>query len=248
MVRQGKRLVFRVQDIPVGSAAHQAYQNALKGLSSSALTLARSYISEISEQPFLSGGLDDQARDVLLVAIRLRELENLGADVAYGEPGVQILPTCSTNPLTRAALLYFKDDSLPEFLGRTRTNAPSEDVTLDFGQHHDIIFSTSFWGMTQLYAPTAEVIRADIIAVPGLDGHAFGSWKAKDTTGRMWLLDFFRNDFDDCRTFIYGYAAKLKDYNETTLTQYGEDFLNEIRKIRKEDKVGRELVWERSNL
>ena len=40
----------------------------------------------------------------------------------------------------------------------------------------DIIFDQSFPGLTQLYDPTADPteITADIVAITGLDGHAYG--------------------------------------------------------------------------
>lgn len=231
MVRRGKHVVFRAQNIPIGYDGKVAYQSALKELSSSVST------DFFANDNFLSRESDDQAEEVLRVAIQLEVARN-GDAAPYGEMGAQILPMCSTDCKDRAALVYFQGDNIPQFLGGNKQGAiNSNEHTVEIGQSQ-LIFSVSFQGMTQLYTPTAGAIRADIIAVPGIDGHAFGSWTAKDSAGKMWLADFFSKDYSDCRTFIYGYESKLRDRNESTLGDYGKDFLNQIQEIRSSEEVG----------
>ncbi len=62
-----------------------------------------------------------------------------------------------------------------------------------------------FYGFTPLYSPEGEA-EADIIAITGLAGHAFGSWAAPP---HMWLRDFLPNDLPTTRVLLYGYDSKL---------------------------------------
>jgi hypothetical protein len=74
--------------------------------------------------------------------------------------------------------------------------------------------------------------RNSIIAITGLDGHAYGSWKAKGNLGRMWLRDFFSKDLPRCRTMVYGYNSKLSSHGIDTILDYGREFMEEIKKVR----------------
>ena len=49
-----------------------------------------------------------------------------------------------------------------------------------------------------------------IVALSGLGGHAFGSFKER-TDNHMWLRDDLPNDFPHARILIYGYDTKLED-------------------------------------
>lgn len=57
----------------------------------------------------------------------------------------------------------------------------------------------------------ADNALSSVIAVPGLNGHAFGSFKAK-SRGRtyMWLRDSLAKDLPHARIFIYGYDTQLQ--------------------------------------
>jgi hypothetical protein len=80
---------------------------------------------------------------------------------------------------------------------------------VDLPDTDDINIDRHFHGFTQLYStPDGQSITVDIIAITGLDGHAFGSWQGKGNLGRMWVLDFFLKDLPPCRTMIYGYNSK----------------------------------------
>ncbi|KAA8900226.1 hypothetical protein FN846DRAFT_959301 [Sphaerosporella brunnea] len=104
----------------------------------------------------------------------------------------------------------------------------------------DLSFDTTFYGLTQLYATApGERIVADIIAVTGLDGHAYGSWRSKGSLPRMWLRDFFSKDLQSCRTMVYGYDTKLRHHNIHTLYDYKIDLLEQIKKARKTNEQKR---------
>ncbi|KAF8243912.1 hypothetical protein K440DRAFT_560344, partial [Wilcoxina mikolae CBS 423.85] len=51
-----------------------------------------------------------------------------------------------------------------------------------------------------------------VIAVTGLSGHAFGSWRNR-TTNKMWLQDFLPQDIKNIRIMTYGYNTNLVGAN-----------------------------------
>jgi len=73
----------------------------------------------------------------------------------------------------------------------------------------EIVFDTHFRGWTPL-GPNLDVPKYDVdcIVVPGLGGHAFGSFKARGKL-HMWLRDSLARDFPNIRTLIYGYQSSL---------------------------------------
>ncbi|KAF2682375.1 hypothetical protein K458DRAFT_390862 [Lentithecium fluviatile CBS 122367] len=71
-----------------------------------------------------------------------------------------------------------------------------------------------------------------IIAITGLDGHAYGSWRGKGNLGRMRLRDFLSKDLPCCRTMIYGYNSKLSTYGIETIMDDGRGLIEELKKIR----------------
>lgn len=57
----------------------------------------------------------------------------------------------------------------------------------------------------------ADLILVNIyslIAVTGLGGHAFGSWKSP-ISDNMWLRDYLLDDLPNYRVILYGYNTKL---------------------------------------
>ncbi|KAJ5264892.1 hypothetical protein N7505_007685 [Penicillium chrysogenum] len=114
--------------------------------------------------------------------------------------------------------------------------APFNEYTEDWQievEDNDVNFDCHFFGFTQLYAPDDnEAVVADIIAIVGLDGHAYGSWQGRGNLGRMWLRDFLSKDLPQCRTMIYGYNSKLSSYGVDTILDYGRELMEEIKEIR----------------
>ena len=76
-----------------------------------------------------------------------------------------------------------------------------------------------------------------VIAIAGLDGHAYGSWEGRGELGRMWLRDFFSKDLPYCRTMIYGYNSKLSSYGIEKILDYGREFMEEIKNVRNTREV-----------
>ena len=75
-----------------------------------------------------------------------------------------------------------------------------------------------------------------IIAIHGMDGHAYDSWRGGNL-GRMWLRDFLSKDMPCCRTMIYGYNAKLSSRGIDTILDYSRGFLEEIKNVRRGKEV-----------
>src|SRR2546429_9209449 len=84
---------------------------------------------------------------------------------------------------------------------------------------------------------TANLLRRSIIAITGLDGHAYGSWRGKGNLGRMWLRDFLSKDLPSCRTMTYGYNSKLSGHKIDTIMDYGRGLIEELKKVRNTEEV-----------
>ncbi|KAF8536460.1 hypothetical protein BDD12DRAFT_982712 [Trichophaea hybrida] len=97
-------------------------------------------------------------------------------------------------------------------------------------------FASHFYGLTPLYTP--KDIAADVVAVTGLAGHAYGSWRNRQTH-IMWLKDFLPNDIKNVRITTYGYNTRLSK-NKLDIGQledHKRDFISELEIARHEDKT-----------
>ncbi|GAM34007.1 hypothetical protein TCE0_014f01316, partial [Talaromyces pinophilus] len=143
---------------------------------------------------------------------------------------ITIVPSCYDPDRERAALVQFRG-GVPQFLSELTLN-PLGDWQVEM-EDSDISFDCHFFGFTQLYLPDGkEPVVADIIAIAGLDGHAYGSWQGRGNLGRMWLRDFLSKDLPRRRTMIYGYNSKLSSHGVDTILDYGRELMEEIKKIR----------------
>jgi hypothetical protein len=71
-----------------------------------------------------------------------------------------------------------------------------------------------------------------VIAISGLGGHAFGSFKERDGAF-MWLRDALSFDLPNARILIYGYDTGLIQSNSfQNLTDLGRALQVEIKGIR----------------
>ena len=85
-------------------------------------------------------------------------------------------------------------------------------------------------------------MQHSIIAIAGLDGHAYGSWQGRGNLGRMWLRDFLSKDLPQCRTMIYGYNSKLSSPGVNTILDYGRELMEDIKKVRTTKQVGNTVL------
>ncbi|KAK1762028.1 hypothetical protein QBC33DRAFT_582006 [Phialemonium atrogriseum] len=89
-------------------------------------------------------------------------------------------------------------------LARSNQSTRLPSITLDNG----------FLGITTLYAPPLQDHKTDVIAISGLGGHAFGSFKERDGE-HMWLRDALPHHVTGednrplARVMVYGYDSGL---------------------------------------
>ncbi|KAJ5278291.1 hypothetical protein N7524_004444 [Penicillium chrysogenum] len=177
-------------------------------------------------------GLSRELPDKELEAAILEALKDNYTDDerSHINPKVTIVPSCYYSDTERAALVQFGDD-IPRFLHKLRDN-PLEETQVET-KGNDFNFDCHFFGFTQLYAPDEnKQVVADVIAIAGLDGHAYGSWQGRGDLRRMWLREFLSKDLPQCRTMIYGYNSKLESHGFNTILDYGRELIEEIKKIR----------------
>jgi len=82
-----------------------------------------------------------------------------------------------------------------------------------------------------------------VVALHGLNGHAFDTWKYSNDSNDcfMWLRDSLPNHFPGARVLIYGYNANvLSDVSTGRLRTFAETFLEKLR-LEREDEVVSEI-------
>jgi hypothetical protein len=150
-------------------------------------------------------------------------------------------PACCDS--TQTALLNF-NRCTAYFRGFGR-NEERQKVIRENGRKARLVIDKHFYDLTPLNRPNtpvvAELVRSllklsnanpctcSVIAVTGLGGHAFGSWRSRAATDRsvdrpMWLRDFLALEFPDLRIMTYGYDSSLTNPNEANLTDYRRNF------------------------
>ncbi|KFY14696.1 hypothetical protein V492_02454 [Pseudogymnoascus sp. VKM F-4246] len=88
-------------------------------------------------------------------------------------------------------------------------NGSSEDDDDIIPQEQIITIDSHFKGITVLRSfSKLDEHKIDIIAISGLGGHAFGSFKARDGQ-HMWLCDSLPRDLPGAQIMIYGYDTQL---------------------------------------
>ncbi|KAK4441902.1 hypothetical protein QBC34DRAFT_42923 [Podospora aff. communis PSN243] len=99
---------------------------------------------------------------------------------------------------------------------RLRSLDHGEQLTIDITEDASgtcsavrLAIDRHFHGITVLSCPPANTHTVDILAVPGLNAHAFGSFVHKDD-GHMWLSDRLSCDMPNARVMIYGYDSHLE--------------------------------------
>lgn len=74
---------------------------------------------------------------------------------------------------------------------------------------------------------------SSIVAVTGLAGHAFGSWKARHGSA-MWLRDFLPEHVPSARIMTYGYDSRLLLNTDSTasIREFSQNFLEALSTVR----------------
>ncbi|OBT46051.1 hypothetical protein VE00_03699 [Pseudogymnoascus sp. WSF 3629] len=117
-------------------------------------------------------------------------------------------------------------------LTATMLFSPQEPREPRAEDYDDFDMDKDFIGFTPLNNPGKDVC-ADIIAVTGLAGHAFGSWA--HSAQKMWLRDYLPRDIQNrARILIYGYESQLHGANMTKriISDYGNSFTQSLMDLR----------------
>jgi hypothetical protein len=84
---------------------------------------------------------------------------------------------------------------------------------------------------------TLTHLNCSVIAVTGLAGHPFGSWRHRET-GWMWLHDCLPKDIPNVRIMTYGYNSSLEAHNSREhFEEYANDLLQAISRSRWDSEV-----------
>ncbi|KAL6911038.1 putative ankyrin repeat protein [Trichoderma evansii] len=105
-----------------------------------------------------------------------------------------------------------------------------------------LLVDEDFFGLTPLAAPS-QGPAVDIIAVTGLSGHAFGSWRARGRPD-MWLRDFLPPSVPNARILIYGYDTKLPgSQSEASILELSKKLLESVKTSRSGESKNRPLIF-----
>jgi hypothetical protein len=93
--------------------------------------------------------------------------------------------------------------------------------------------------ITRLYADASD---SSVVAVTGLAGHAFGSWRSRETH-KMWLKDFLPKDIGNIRIMTYGYDSSLiGPETNARLIDYRRNFIQQLKNSRSSAQVCRRVL------
>lgn len=99
------------------------------------------------------------------------------------------------------------------------------------GPRKQVILDSHFEGFTPLHTSEDDECYVDIIALSGLNGHAFGSFKAKGGS-HMWLRDALPLDMPNARIFIYGYDTSPDSVSFQNIWDLESTFRDRLRMLR----------------
>lgn len=112
----------------------------------------------------------------------------------------------------------------------------STEWSIGISDELQLVFDTHFDGCTTLHRPSDHDWRFDLIAISGLNGHAFGSFKRKKSS-YMWLQDDLPKIRPDIRVIVYGYDSKLQNSQSfQNISDIGLKFHDDIRGVRTDCK------------
>ena len=114
---------------------------------------------------------------------------------------------------------------------------PKTDCSPEDDGDQTLTFDIHFHGLTALNTSRSKKDAVDCVAVCGLEGHAFGSFKEKGTS-YMWLRDSLPKDLPNLRVLLYGYESRLEgsDSNQN-ISVIADSFISHLSILRPRLKV-----------
>ncbi|KAL6819172.1 hypothetical protein V8C40DRAFT_252626 [Trichoderma camerunense] len=155
----------------------------------------------------VSGVPLDWDRDRLRTFLKHRELaEVITIDSIAREANIE----------SQTATVTLTNSYMQQRPGKSRQFSLSEEHYNDsLNLNRSVSVENNFIGLTTLYEPSVRDHKIDVIALSGLGGHAFGSFKERGGT-HMWLRDslpgYLTSETDNkpmARVMIYGYESAV---------------------------------------
>lgn len=78
---------------------------------------------------------------------------------------------------------------------------------------------------------TPENYCVDVIAIHGLNGDAYSTWRHQPD-GTLWLRDLLPKSLPGCRVYTYGYPSKVFSESMARLQECARDLLVSLRQLR----------------
>ncbi|RPB15117.1 hypothetical protein P167DRAFT_15109 [Morchella conica CCBAS932] len=151
-------------------------------------------------------------------------------------------PDCSDS--SQCALLNL--DFCTDYFTFSGPNDVKHISITEDGKRFQLSIDKNFYDLTPMNKPEKPIV-ADIIAITGLGGHAFGSWRSRASTDRpihrpMWIRDFLPEKFPNTRIMTYGYDSSIVNPNRARMTEYRRDFTQNLRNSRR-DCLDRPIIF-----
>ncbi|KAF3118819.1 hypothetical protein TWF569_004774, partial [Orbilia oligospora] len=138
-------------------------------------------------------------------------------------------PRTSRSRISEPDVSESRTSELPSFLQKGDPSLVYRDRVIEI--------DADFFGLTQLYPVETSKIKIDIVALSGLNSHAYGSWVGPrvENVASMWLQDFLckDNNLKYCRTMTFGYNTKYRAKAKFWIEDHVENLLTEIDKARR---------------
>ncbi|KAF8243669.1 hypothetical protein K440DRAFT_38565 [Wilcoxina mikolae CBS 423.85] len=168
---------------------------------------------------------------------QLQKIDSFFQQWGHSDDQLSLFPSCH-NRSTQTALLNIP--GCPESVEqRLKPSETSYIPTLD---GIDLVIDSHFYGLTPLSG--SQNVVADVVAVTGLAGHAFGSWRSRETY-RMWLKDFLPHDVKNIRIMSYGYNSSLVGETKTDnrLLDHKRHFIEQLENARPSTEKNRPIIF-----
>ena len=163
--------------------------------------------------------------------------------ITFGASGLKITSIAEDpyQPGKQVTTLMFLKKIPPLFIEST---AQEWSINISEANHHSegagdlaLTFDMHFHGLTALNTPEVKKEAVNCVAVCGLGGHAFGSFKEKGGP-YMWLRDSLPKDLPNLRVLLYGYDSGLEDSDSNqNVSVIADSFVGHLRELRPRSKV-----------
>ncbi|ORY57511.1 uncharacterized protein BCR38DRAFT_461232 [Pseudomassariella vexata] len=200
------------------------------------LTTSQTSVAALPPPEGAGNGKTYRIRGVPITCDKVRLQSFMDTQNGYTNPVVWSLAT-EAHGRSQTATVTFRHGTKPPKTLRGSLQPGGEDQPL--------IIDDDFLGLTTLFAPTQEDHKGNIIAIPGLGGHAFGSFKERGGQ-HMWLRDALlyhilseHTDHPIARVITYGYESAVANSNSI---QNLEDLATYLKKAKPLILVAHSLV------